>query len=142
LYRGGFANQPTSVDRNDGLALTGAYIAAAVRCAPPANRPAPEERGNCLPYLERELRLLSDLRVFVCLGAFAYDALSRLLGHRRRPRFAHGAEAILADGRTIICSFHPSQQNTFTGRLTEPMFDAIFSRARALIAADPAVRRG
>jgi uracil-DNA glycosylase family 4 len=132
LYRAGFANHPTSVSRDDGLALQGAYIAACVRCAPPKNRPTPEERDTCLPYLARELRLLDDLRVIVCLGAFALDGLTRLLGIRPRPRFGHGAEFPIDHGRTILCSFHPSQQNTFTGRLTQPMFDAIFARAKAL----------
>jgi uracil-DNA glycosylase family 4 len=133
LFRAGFANQPTSVGRDDGLRLEGAYVAAAVRCAPPANRPAPEERDACLPYLERELRLLTDLRVFLCLGAYAYDCLAQMLSMHRRPRFAHGLETPLDQGRTVLCSYHPSQQNTFTGRLTQPMFDAVFARAKALI---------
>jgi len=132
LYRAGFASQPTSAHRDDGLQLRGAYVAAAVRCAPPANRPTPEERDNCLPYLGREIALLGHVRVFVCLGAFAYDCLGRLLGLRRRPGFRHGLEVPLEDGRTLLCSFHPSQQNTFTKRLTEPMFDAVFARAREL----------
>jgi len=132
LYRAGFANQPTSVDRDDGLRLFGAYISACVRCAPPANKPTPVERDTCLPYLHRELRLLSNLKVIVCLGKFAYDGLAQLLSMKRRPPFGHGVEAPLEDGRTVICSFHPSQQNTFTGKLTVPMFDAIFQRAREL----------
>jgi uracil-DNA glycosylase family 4 len=132
LHRAGFANQPTSTHRADGLRLQGAYIAACVRCAPPENKPTLQERDTCLPYLGRELRLLEQLKVMVCLGKFAYDGLARLLNLRRRPAFGHGVEAALADGRTIVCSFHPSQQNTFTGKLTVPMFDAIFARAREL----------
>jgi uracil-DNA glycosylase family 4 len=131
MYRAGFANQSTSVSRDDGLRLTGAYIAAAVRCAPPGNKPLPAERANCAPYLERELRLL-DWRVAVALGAFAMQSVATLTGLRPRPRFGHGAEIALPEGRTLICSFHPSQQNTFTGRLTEDMLDAIFVRAADL----------
>ena len=132
LFRAGFANQATSVQRDDGLQLRGAYIAACVRCAPPQNRPLPSERDNCLPYLARELRLLRDVRVTVCLGAFAYDGLAQVTGWKKRPRFGHGVEARLPDGKVVLCSFHPSQQNTFTGRLTVSMFDAIFARAREL----------
>jgi uracil-DNA glycosylase family 4 len=132
LWKAGYANQPTSVSADDGLALTGAYIAAAVRCAPPANKPTPDERDRCLPYLARELALLSEVRVVVVLGQFALDALCRMLGVRPRPRFGHLAEHVLPDGRVLLCSFHPSQQNTFTGKLTEPMFDAVFERARGL----------
>jgi uracil-DNA glycosylase family 4 len=129
LYRAGFANQPHSVSRDDGLQLKDAYVAAAVRCAPPGNRPSVKERDTCLPYLQREIELLPGLRVFVCLGSFAYDCLGRLLSLSRRPAFRHGLEVALPDGRLLICSFHPSQQNTFTKRLSEPMFDAIFERA-------------
>ncbi len=132
LWRTGFANQPTSVARDDGLVLSGAWITAPVRCAPPANRPTPAERDRCRPYLERELALLRDLRVFVPLGQFGYEVLCGVLGVAPRPRFGHGAEVALPDGRTIVCSFHVSQQNTFTGKLTEPMFDAVLMRARAL----------
>ena len=132
LHRAGYANQPTSQHRDDGLRLRGAYVTAAVRCAPPANKPTPTERDNCVPFLARELALLTELRVIVVLGQFAYDVVAPLLGVRPRPRFGHGVEVALAEGRTIICSYHPSQQNTFTGRLTEPMFDAVFARARAL----------
>ena len=141
LHRAGYANQPTSVSRDDGLMLTGAYVAAAVRCAPPGNKPTIEERDTCQPYLLREIGLLTRLRVFVALGAFGYEALCRLLGVRPRPRFAHGAEVELDDGRWIVCSYHPSQQNTFTGVLTEPMFDAVFARARELSRAARAPRR-
>ena len=132
LHRAGFANQPTSERRDDGLRLTGAYVSAVVRCAPPANKPTPQERDNCMPYLSRELALLTRVQVIVVLGNFAYEAVTRLLGVRARPRFGHGVEVALADGRTIVCSYHPSQQNTFTGKLTEPMFDAVFARAREL----------
>jgi uracil-DNA glycosylase len=132
LWKAGYANQPTSESADDGLALTDAYIAAAVRCAPPANKPLPEERDRCLPYLGRELALLPSVKVIVVLGQFALDALCRLLGVRPRPRFGHLAEHVLPSGVVVLCSFHPSQQNTFTGKLTEPMFDAVFERARAL----------
>src|SRR6266567_4419549 len=130
LYRAGYANQPTSTSRDDGLRLSGAYVTACVRCAPPANKPTPGERDNCLPYLEREIRLLNRLRVIVCLGKFAYDGVARVLKPRRRPPFGHGVRAALDDGRWLLCSFHPSQQNTFTRKLTVPMFDAIFKHAR------------
>jgi uracil-DNA glycosylase family 4 len=135
MYRTGFANQPTSVARGDGLELRGAWVAAAVRCAPPANKPLPSERDNCLPYAAEELRLMPDVRVILCLGAFGWDAACRLLGIRPKPRFAHGAEHPLPDGRTLLATFHPSQQNTFTGKLTEPMIDAVFARARQLVQA-------
>jgi uracil-DNA glycosylase family 4 len=132
LWRTGFANRPESVWRDDGLALSGAWITAPVRCAPPANKPTPAERDRCRPFLERELALLPDVRVFVPLGQFGYQVLSGILGVAPRPRFGHGAEVELPDGRTIVCSYHVSQQNTFTGRLTEPMFDAVLRRARTL----------
>jgi uracil-DNA glycosylase len=137
LYRTGFANQPTSVARDDGLELSDAYVAAAVRCAPPANKPTPRERDNCLPYLAREVRLLESVSVIVTLGSFAWDATLRVLAdlglpkRRPRPRFGHGAEVEI-DRFTLIGCFHPSQQNTFTGKLTEPMTDAVFTRAREL----------
>jgi uracil-DNA glycosylase len=137
LWRTGFANQPTSVSRDDGLALSGAWITAPVRCAPPANKPTPVERDQCRPYLERELALLGDLRVFVPLGQFAYQVLGGVLGLAHRPAFGHGAEVALPDGRTIVCSYHVSQQNTFTGKLTEPMFDAVLLRARELAGLAP-----
>ncbi len=132
LHRAGLANQPTSVAADDGLALTGVWVSAAVRCAPPANKPLPAERDACRGFLERERLLLARVRVVVCLGAFALDAAAGLWGLRPRPRFGHLAEVAVPDGPTLVCSFHPSQQNTFTGRLTEPMFDAVFHRARAL----------
>lgn len=139
LHRTGYASQPESVRAGDGLELTDMWIAAAVRCAPPANKPLPAERDNCLPYAAEELELLPNIRVFVALGAFAWDAVLRLHGGiRPRPKFGHLAETELPDGRYMIGSFHPSQQNTFTGRLTEPMLDAVFARARELSAAQPA----
>ncbi len=133
MFRTGFANQPQSVRRGDGLRLRDAYIAAAVRCAPPANKPTPEERDTCLPYLQREVALLTRVRVVVALGAFGYESVWRVLGGGRRPRFGHGLE--VKCGRvTVVCTFHPSQQNTFTGRLTPGMLDAVFTRARQLSA--------
>lgn len=140
LWRTGFANQPTSVSRDDGLRLSDAWIAAAVRCAPPANRPTPQERENCLPWSVRELELLRHVRVAVCLGGFAWDAALRLRAAladrcepvpRPRPRFAHGAE-LPGERITLLGCFHPSQQNTFTGRLTEPMIDAAMLHGREL----------
>jgi uracil-DNA glycosylase family 4 len=131
LHRTGFANQPTSVRPGDGLRLDGAWIAAAVRCAPPANRPLPAERDNCLPYAAEELELIRPA-VIVCLGAFAWDAACRLLSLRPRPRFGHGAEFEAEGGPVLLGTYHPSQQNTFTGKLTEQMLDAVFARAREL----------
>jgi uracil-DNA glycosylase len=133
LHRTGFASQPTSVRIDDGLELTGMFIAAAVRCAPPANKPLPGERDNCLPYAVEELALMPSARVVVALGGIAWDAAIRITGALRpKPKFGHGAEAELADGRTLLGCYHPSQQNTFTGRLTEPMTDSVFVRAREL----------
>jgi len=131
LWRAGLANQPESVAVDDGLELSGVYVLAAVRCAPPQNRPTPAERDTCAPFLHRELGLLERVRVVVALGQFAYQAAAAELGLRPRPRFGHGVEAAVGD-RTVLCSFHPSQQNTFTGRLTEPMLDALFARAKEL----------
>jgi uracil-DNA glycosylase len=137
LYRTGFANQPHSEHPGDSLELRGAWIAAVVRCAPPANRPTTAERDNCLPYLARELKLLTEARVLVSLGSFAWDGVLLALRAngipipRPKPRFGHGAEAVVGD-YTLIGCFHPSQQNTFTGKLTEPMIDAVFARAREL----------
>ncbi len=131
LHRAGFANQPHSVSRDDGLALRDCYVTAAVRCAPPANRPTPGERDNCLAYLARELELLAGVRVIIALGGFAFQAALRVLAPtlRPRPRFAHGAETALPGGRTLLGCYHVSQQNTFTGRLTEAMLDAVLLRA-------------
>lgn len=138
LHKAGFANQPTSVSRDDGLRLSGCYVAAVVRSAPPANRPLPSERDNCLPYLVREIQLLHNLRVIVALGSFAWDGALRALRGAGinvpspRPRFGHEAEAI-AERYVLIGSYHPSQQNTFTGKLTEVAFDRVFKRAKKLI---------
>jgi uracil-DNA glycosylase family 4 len=133
LHRAGFANQPTSVSADDGLRLRDCYVTAAVKCAPPQNKPLPEERDRCRPWLERELDLLANARVIVCLGSFGWEAAHRTLGGPRpRPKFGHGAEAQAA-GYTLLGSYHPSQQNTFTGKLTPEMLDAVFARARALI---------
>lgn len=129
MYRAGLANQPTSVSIDDGLSLTGAWVTAAVKCAPPGNKPLPAEREACRPFLLRELGLLAELGVVICLGAFAYEAACAEFGVRPRPKFGHGVEVLAPNGLTLLCSFHPSQQNTFTGRLTEPMLDAVFERA-------------
>jgi len=134
MHRAGLANQPTSRHRDDGLALIDCFIGAAVRCAPPANRPTPAERDACLPFAARELALLERVRVVVCLGAFAWDAALRLRPGavpRPRPRFGHGAE-LPGPPWTLLGCFHPSQQNTFTGRLTEGMMEAVLARARAI----------
>ena len=141
MHRAGFANQATSVASDDGLKLTDAYVAAVVRCAPPANRPAPDERDNCIGYLERELRLLENLKVAVALGSFAWDGFLRAAAAldvttKPKPRFGHLVEAGVGEW-ILLGSFHPSQQNTFTGKLTEPMLDAVFSRARDLAGVDP-----
>jgi len=137
MYRAGLANQPTSVSVDDGLALHNAWVTAAVRCAPPGNKPTPQERDRCRPFLQRELAALTAVRVVVCLGAFGYEVACGELGVVRRPRFGHGVEVPLAAERTLICSFHPSQQNTFTGKLTEPMLDAVFTRAVVLAGSRP-----
>jgi uracil-DNA glycosylase family 4 len=137
LHRAGFANQPTSLHSGDGLALRDAWITAAVRCAPPANKPTPQERDSCLPFAVRELDLLADVRVMLCLGAFAWDAALRVLAARGsalprpKPRFAHGAEYRSEPPNPLLLGcFHPSQQNTFTRRITPEMLDAILLRAR------------
>ena len=137
MYRAGYANQPESVALDDGLRLDDAYVVAAVRCAPPDNKPTRDERDTCLPFFRRELALLDRVRVIVTLGAFAYEALWGALRAdgvelpRPRPKFGHGVE-VPTSRATIVGCFHPSQQNTFTGKLTEPMLDAVFARARAL----------
>ncbi|MDB4970045.1 MAG: Uracil-DNA glycosylase superfamily [Myxococcales bacterium] len=139
LHRAGFANQPTSVSRDDGLRLSGAWVTVCVRCAPPDNKPTPGERDACLPFVVEELGLLTRARVAVALGRFAWDGLLRALaalGHAPpspRPKFAHAAEATVGS-YTLLGSYHPSQQNTFTGKLTEPMLDAVFTRAAKLAA--------
>jgi uracil-DNA glycosylase len=137
LHQAGLANQPTSLQAGDGLELNGAYISAVIRCAPPANKPTTAERDECIPYLVEELALLARVRVIVCLGAFAWDGALRVLarsGHptpKPKPRFGHAAEAAVGP-YALVGSFHPSQQNTFTGKLTEPMLNAVFARASAL----------
>ena len=145
LYEAGLANQPTSVHAGDGLRLTGAYITAALRCAPPANKPRPIEMQRCQPYLLEELALLTDVRVVVALGKIGWDAYLRarraagLPLPRPLPRFGHAARAAMPDGTVLLGSFHPSQQNTFTGKLTRPMLGQVFSLAARLSARD--VRR-
>lgn len=139
LHRTGFANQPTSVSRGDGLSLQDAFVTAAVKCAPPDNRPTVEERNRCQPYLVREIEALPTIRVIVCLGGFAWGQTIRVLRSLGRsiptpvPRFGHLAVVHIEPGLTLIGSYHPSQQNTFTGRLTEPMLDAVFEAARGEI---------
>lgn len=132
MWRTGFANQATSHHIDDGLELTGAYITAPVKCAPPANKPTREERANCRGFLVRELALLPNVKVVIALGRIAYETVTSEFGLRPRPPFGHGADIALGDGRTMLCSYHVSQQNTFTGRLTEEMFDGIWLRAREL----------
>jgi uracil-DNA glycosylase family 4 len=139
LHRAGFANQAEATARDDGLVLRDCYVTLCVRCAPPENKPTPAERDACLPFLVEDLRLLTRARVAVCLGAFAWDGMLRAIAGAAsqprlspRPKFAHGAEA-RAGAYTLVGSYHPSQQNTFTGVLTEPMLDAVFSRARTLL---------
>ncbi|MFO1463155.1 MAG: uracil-DNA glycosylase [bacterium] len=137
LHRAGFANQARSVSRDDGLALQDAYLSAALRCAPPQNKPLPEEREHCHPFLVQELSLLKRVRVILPLGGFAWDCVLRLLAEqgwspRPKPRFSHGVE-VQAGPYRLLGSYHPSQQNTFTGKLTERMFDAIFRRAKTML---------
>lgn len=139
LYEAGFASQPTSTHVGDGFALTDAYITAVVRCAPPGNKPTSREMARCQPYLETELRLLTHVRVVVALGRIAFDAFLRTReatsrpALKPRPRFAHTAEVRFPEGLILIASYHPSQQNTFTGKLTRPMLSRVFQRARGLI---------
>jgi uracil-DNA glycosylase len=136
MHKAGFANQPNSTGLDDGLKLKNAWVTAAVRCAPPGNKPLPEERDRCRPFLQREIELLSKVTVVIALGKFAYDVALREITPVSKPKFGHGVEvsAAIEGGRTItiLCCFHPSQQNTFTGKLTEPMIDAVFRRARTL----------
>ena len=134
LHRAGFASQATSTSADDGLTLRDAYVTATVHCAPPANKPRPDERERCAPYLVRELELLDRAAVVVALGQFAWQALGAHYALRPRPTFGHLAETTLPGGLVLLGSYHPSQQNTFTGTLTEPMFDAVFTRASEVIA--------
>ena len=129
MFRAGLANQPTSVSAADGLELHGAWVTAVVKCAPPDNKPLPAERLNCRPFLQRELAALARLKVVLCLGAFAFNAACDEFGVRPRPKFGHGGQYVADNGLTMLSSFHPSQQNTFTGRLTEAMLDDVFTRA-------------
>jgi len=144
LHRFGFASRPTSVSRDDGLELADCYVSAAARCAPPENKPTPKEFANCRSYLEAEHRLLRRVQVVVVLGRLALDNFLKAAGYRDRtgrppaPRFAHGAETAMPDGRTLLCSFHPSRRNTNTGLLTRPMWHPIFRRARELVGSAPA----
>ncbi|HTU71855.1 MAG TPA: uracil-DNA glycosylase [Candidatus Baltobacteraceae bacterium] len=152
LHRAGFASQPTAIDRDDGLVLRDCLITAAGRCAPPKNKPTPQQLRNCFPYLLDEFDALTDLRVMIGLGSIGFDAIVRVLRERgfafdSPPRFAHGAECVASSGArriVAIASYHPSRQNTNTGKLTVPMFDAIFTRAKTLLTAprlaSPAVR--
>ena len=138
MFRCGLANQPTSRSSDDGLELKGVWVTAAVRCAPPDNRPEPSERDRCSSFLRRELALVGPIQVVVALGAFAYQAAAGLAGAPRpRPRFGHGVETTTDSGITLICSYHPSQQNTFTGRLTETMLDSVLARSLEISRAGP-----
>jgi uracil-DNA glycosylase family 4 len=134
LHRAGYANQPQATHRDDGLMLDGAFVTSPVKCAPPANKPTAEEKANCRPFFERELRLLAEVRVVLVLGAIGHAAACSELGISPRPKFVHGLEAPIPGepSRVLLCSYHVSQQNTFTGRLTEAMLDAVFARARQL----------
>ncbi len=135
LHRAGFANQAQSTSRDDGLVLRDAWITCAARCAPPGNKPLPEELSNCSAFLEEELSLLSRAQVFLALGQIALQMLWPKIAppELKRPRFEHGSATPLPDGRWVLQSYHPSQQNTFTGRLTEPMFNSVFEKAREII---------
>jgi uracil-DNA glycosylase len=139
LYRYGWASRPVSRSRDDGLKLTGCFITAAARCAPPDNRPTSEELDRCRPYLETELLLLSEVRAVLALGRIGWESWLKAagwwvrLGARGRPRFGHGEETVLPDGMTLLSSFHPSRQNTNTGRLTRPMWYQIFERLRTIV---------
>ncbi len=139
LHKFGFANQPQSVSRDDGLQLEDCYITAAVRCAPPQNKPTADEKRKCLPYLVDEFKSLSNMKIVLGLGKLAFDTIVGVLRSSGevdlpvKPVFSHGAEFSIDDSRILLASYHPSQQNTFTGRLTEPMFDSVFARARTIL---------
>ena len=132
LHRAGYASQPDAISNNDGMELSDAYITAPVRCAPPQNKPTLEEKRNCSDYLTRELRYLKSIKVILALGAIGYTAISKELGINPRPKFSHGLEVQLKTGEVILCSYHVSQQNTFTGRLTNEMFDEVLARAKEI----------
>jgi uracil-DNA glycosylase len=133
MHKAGFASQAESIHKKDGLELHDAWVSSIVRCAPPDNKPTNEERDTCLQFFMRERALLKKVAVVVCLGKFAYDAVCKEWSVTKRPKFGHGAEVVTDDGLHIVCSFHPSQQNTFTGKLTEPMIDDVFARARSYV---------
>jgi len=133
MHAAGLANQPHSVNRQDGLELSGAYVTAPVKCAPPANQPTAEEKAACRPFIQRELECLNQAKVLVALGGIATAELAVLLDIRPRPKFAHGLELTLPDGRHLLGSYHPSQQNTFTGKLTQEMLNEVFFRAVKLV---------
>ena len=143
LHRYWWANQPSAWARDDGLTLTDCYITAAARCAPPENRPTAEELDRCRPYLQEELRLLTRVRVVLALGRIGWESWLRAAGWwarltpRARPNFGHGAEAVLPDGTVLVASFHPSRQNTNTGRLTRPMWNGVFERIRTIVPSGP-----
>jgi len=132
LWKAGYASQAESTALDDGLVLSDAYITSPVKCAPPQNKPTADERNACKPFLEREFAALTNCRVIVVLGGIGYTAVAQHFALKPRPKFGHGVEIQLDDRRTILCSYHVSQQNTFTGRLTEEMIDSVFSRAREL----------
>ena len=132
LWRSGYASQPESTSRSDGMVLTDAWVTSPVKCAPPGNKPTTVERDACRPFFARELAALSRVRVLVVLGGFGYQVACGELGIKPRPKFGHGVEVPMVDGRTLLCSYHVSQQNTFTGRLTEEMLDSVFARAREI----------
>ncbi|MFQ5823947.1 MAG: uracil-DNA glycosylase [bacterium] len=136
LHKFGFANQPNSMDKNDGLSLKNCYITAALRCAPPQNKPTSDEKNNCFPYLVQEIEILKNVQVVIALGKIAFDAVINAykeigeLNHSKRPKFGHGIVILLNPKITLIASYHPSQQNTFTGKLTQPMFDDVFKKIK------------
>jgi len=132
LHRVGYANQGTAISREDGLVLTGAYITAPLRCAPPQNKPTAEELNNCQNFFREELKLLENVKVILALGGIGYAAIAKEFELRPKPKFAHGLEVPLPDKKVLLCSYHVSQQNTFTGRLTEEMFDKVLRRAQEL----------
>ncbi|MCI0609905.1 MAG: uracil-DNA glycosylase [Anaerolineae bacterium] len=139
LYRAGFANQPSAESRDDGLLLKDLYIASVGRCAPPANKPSPQELNNCQPFLEKEIQILNP-RVIVCLGRIAFERILRIYSVRNSSfKFAHGATYELITGHWLLCSYHPSQQNTLTGKLTVKMFDDIWVKAKELLLNEPEV---
>ena len=132
LHRAGLANQPSSTGPHDGLELNDVFVTSPVKCVPPANKPTAEERSACRPFFLREIKALSRIQVLVALGSVGFGATAIEFDLRPRPTFAHGLEVLLASGQTLLCSYHVSQQNTFTGRLTEVMFDTVLERAKTL----------